>query len=89
MGTAMWGMAVSQLKLGNTADAKAWVKTLIETVPLHQIFAPSGPGYWNAIISWEDNPGGTVLDAEMGAIYREVLQEMGIRSAVPKIFAVK
>ncbi len=89
MGTAMWGMAVSQFKLGNRAEAKAWVKTLIETVPLHQIYAPSGPGYWNAIISWEDNPGGTVLDAEMGMIYKEVLAEMGRTSAEPKLFAVK
>ncbi|MBF0330437.1 MAG: AGE family epimerase/isomerase [Candidatus Omnitrophica bacterium] len=89
MGTAMWGMAVSQFKLGNRNDAKSWIKTLIETVPLHQIFAPSGPGYWSAIISWEDNPGGTVLDAEMGEVYREVLAEMGRTSAIPKIFAIK
>ncbi|MFH0753734.1 MAG: hypothetical protein V2A70_04140 [Candidatus Omnitrophota bacterium] len=89
MGTAMWGMAVSSFKLGNRADAKAWVRTLIETVPLHQIFAPSGPGYWNAIVSWDSNPGGTVLDAEMGLIYREVLAEKGLLSAVPGSVSVK
>jgi hypothetical protein len=85
MGTAMWGMAVAQYKLGNRADAKAWIRTIIETVPYHQIFAPAGPGYWNALVSWEENPGGTVLDAEMGILYREVLKEMNRTTALPDI----
>ena len=89
MGTAMWGMAVSQYKLGNKADAKAWIKTVIETIPYHQIFAPAGPGYWNAIVSWQENPGGTVLDAEMGELYREVLKEMNRSTALPQAYTLK
>jgi hypothetical protein len=84
VGAAMWGLAVAHFKLGNTAEAKAWIRTIIETVPYHQIFAPDGPGYWNALVSWETNPGGTFLDAEMGELYREVLSEMGRTSALPK-----
>jgi hypothetical protein len=89
MGAAMWGLAVSQYKLGNNAEAKAWIRTIIETVPYHQIFAPSGPGYWNALVSWHENPGGTMLDAEMGQLYREVLKEMNRSTALPPMFTVK
>ncbi len=83
MGAAMWGLAVSQYRLGNPGEAKNWVRTIIETVPYHQIFAPAGPGYWNALVSWEVNPGGSALDAAMGEIYREVLHDMGRTSAMP------
>ncbi len=86
MGAAMWGLAVSQYRLGNLSEAKSWVKTIIATVPYHQIFAPSGPGYWNALVSWETNPGGSALDAAMGEIYREVLRDMGSASAMPPSF---
>jgi len=89
MGAAMWGLAVAHYKLGNRADAKAWVRAIIETVPDHQIFAPAGPGYWNALVSWQENPGGTVLDAEMGMLYREALKEMGRSTALPPAYAVK
>ncbi len=89
MGAAMWGMAVSQYKLGNRADAKAWIRNVIETVPYHQIFSPAGPGYWNALVSWHENPGGTVLDAEMGELYREVLKEMARATALPQGYNIK
>jgi hypothetical protein len=89
MGAAMWGMAVSQYKLGNKADTKAWIRTVIETVPYHQIFAPAGPGYWNALVSWQENPGGTLLDAEMGELYREVLKEMKLPANAPQSYSLK
>ncbi len=89
VGTAMWGLAVSNYKLGNIPEAKAWIRSIIEAVPYHQIFAPSGPGYWNALVSWETNPGGSYLDSEMGILYREVLKEMGLTSALPKSFPAK
>jgi hypothetical protein len=89
MGTAMWGMAVAQYKLGNRSDAKAWIKAIIETVPYHQIFSPTGPGYWNALVSWQENPGGTVLDAEMGTLYREVLKDMNRSTALPQAYDLK
>lgn len=89
MGAAMWGMAVSQYKLGNRTEAKAWIRSMIETVPYHQIFAPAGPGYWNALVSWQENPGSTVLDADMGQIYREVLKELGLTTALPQAYHVK
>ncbi len=86
MGTAMWGMAVAQYKLGNRSESKNWVRTIIETVPYHQIFAPAGPGYWNALVSWETNPGGSAVDAAMGEVYREVLHDMGRASAMPNAY---
>jgi hypothetical protein len=89
MGTGMWGMAVSQYKLGNRTEAKTWIRAIIETVPYHQIFAPAGPGYWNALVSWQENPGGTALDAEMGALYREVLKDMNRSTALPQAYDLK
>ncbi|MBF0619997.1 MAG: AGE family epimerase/isomerase, partial [Candidatus Omnitrophica bacterium] len=86
VGAAMWGLAVAHFKLNDRDQAKAWIRTMIETVPYHQIYAPDGPGYWNAIVSWETNPGGTALDAEMGTLYHEVLVSMGKSSAMPKVY---
>ncbi|NLE65099.1 MAG: hypothetical protein GX606_04195, partial [Elusimicrobia bacterium] len=85
VGAAMWGLAASNYRLGNEPEAKAWIRTVIEAVPCHQIFAPSGPGYWNALVSWENNPGATVLDADMGRLYRQVLQEMGRADGAPAL----
>ena len=89
MGAAMWGLAVSHYRLGNEIEAKAWIRSLIESFPLHQIYAPNGPGYWNALVSWETNPGGTALDDEMGRLYKDVLREMGRTTALPKIVPLK
>ncbi|MBF0122989.1 MAG: AGE family epimerase/isomerase [Candidatus Omnitrophica bacterium] len=89
MGAAVWGLAVSHYRLGNEMEAKAWIRSLIESFPLHQIYAPNGPGYWNALVSWETNPGGTALDDEMGRLYQDVLKEMGRTSALPIIVPVK
>jgi hypothetical protein len=88
VGAAMWGLAVSHYKLGNIAESKAWIRTIIEEVPYHQIFAPDGPGYWNALVSWESNPGATLLDSDMGELYRDVLAEKGQSTAQPKSFPV-
>ncbi|MBF0485899.1 MAG: AGE family epimerase/isomerase [Candidatus Omnitrophica bacterium] len=88
MGAAMWGMAVAQFKTNNREAAKAWIQTMMETIAYHQIYAPDGPGFWNALVSWETNPGGTALDAEMGSLYREVLAQKGLNSALPKVFPV-
>jgi hypothetical protein len=81
---AVWAKAVANYKMGNMAEAKHWIREMIEKYSLHQIYDPGGPGYWNTILSWEDNPGNNQLDAEMGPAYREVLREMGLTSAVPK-----
>ncbi len=81
---AMWGLAAANFELGNRGEAKKWMRRIIEEVPYHQIFAPDGPGYWNALISWEYNPGNVRRDAQMGVLYREVLREMGRSSAAPK-----
>ncbi|MBF0570164.1 MAG: hypothetical protein HQL18_05275 [Candidatus Omnitrophica bacterium] len=89
VGAAMWGLAVSNFRLGNETQAKAWIRSLIETAPYHQIYAPNGPGFWNALVSWEQNPGGTPLDFEMGRLYRDVLKDLGLTSAMPKSFSVK
>ena len=54
---AMWGLAAAHFELGNREESKKWIRRIIEEVPYHQIYAPDGPGYWNALISWEFNPG--------------------------------
>ncbi len=89
MGAAMWGLAASHYELGNTKEVKKWMRRIIEEIPYHQIYAPSGPGYWNALISWQYNPGGHHRDRKMGVIYKQVLSEMGLRSAAPKEVSVR
>lgn len=92
---AMWGLAVSYYKLGDKNKSKFWIDRIIDEVPLHQIAATKEGlksekggtiiGYWNALVSWEDNPGGDKLDEEMGELYREVLREYGLSSAKPDV----
>jgi hypothetical protein len=94
MGMAMWGLAASNFELGNMKESKKWMRRIITEIPLHQIanitFNPKTGkndlvnGYWNALISWELNPGHNSRDAKMGQLYREVLREMGKTSALPK-----
>lgn len=95
VGAAMWGLAASHFELGNHERAKDWIRHMIEEVPLHQIadtvYDPDTgqrilvQGYWNALVSLESNPGNIPLDARMGKLYHEVLQEMGLASAAPDV----
>lgn len=94
MAAAMWGLATANFELGNTQEAKKWITRIIEEIPLHQIAAVKKDknnknvliqGYWNAIVSWEDNPSGLERDEKLGLLYREVLREKGLNSAKPKI----
>jgi hypothetical protein len=71
------------------------MRQLIESFPLHQIpvteegsfFKGNNPikGYWNALVSWEISVGGTDRDSQMGVLYRQVLKEMGLNTAKPKL----
>ncbi|GEM_PF-1235626 len=77
IGAAMWGLAASYFELEDYEATKRWMQRIIEEVPYHQIYAPNGPGYWNALISWDQNPGNNPRDAAMGVLYRQVLEELG------------
>ncbi len=85
MGTAMWAMAVSNFELGNVDEAKKWIRRIVTEIPLHQIYDPKGPGYWNVLVSWEYNPGGLKRDREMGMIYKNILSELGMVSGIPEV----
>ncbi|MBU0547726.1 MAG: hypothetical protein KKH57_03080, partial [Candidatus Omnitrophica bacterium] len=97
--TAMWGLAASNFELGNKKEAKYWMKRIITEIPLHQIanvvYNPDTGekdlvnGYWNALISWEHNPGRVARDYSMGTLYREILKEIGLRSAAPREVKIK
>lgn len=92
---AMWAMAVADFELGNYTEAKHWIRRIIEEVPFHQIADTAQGeldykgnlirGYWNALVSWEDNPGGYERDEKMKPLYLEVLKEKGLASAKPKV----
>jgi hypothetical protein len=95
VGTAMWGLAVANEEIGNIAESKYWICRIIDEVPLHQVAAIEIDadtnrqtklinGYWNALVAWEDNPGGIELDRRMGVLYREVLKEKKQKSAKPQ-----
>lgn len=86
---SMWGMAVANYKLGRNEEAKKWMRRIILEIPYHQIYAPDGPGYWNALVSWERNPGNSPLDAEMGVLYQQVLKDLKLASATPQNMRVK
>ncbi len=45
-------------------------------------------GYWKALISWEDNPGGYERDIQMGVLYKQVLWEKGVTTAKPKVVEI-
>ena len=77
VGVAMWGLAASYFELEDYEATKRWMPRIIEEVPYHQIYAPNGPGYWNALISWDQNPGNIPRDAAMGVLYRQVLEGLG------------
>lgn len=93
VGCAMWGLARSNFELGNYDQTKYWMGRIIDDVPLHQIAATQEEvdapgehviiGYWNALVSWEANPGGDLRTGKMSDLYREVLAEKGLSRAMP------
>lgn len=96
MGAAMWGLATASFELGDYAAAKAYMKDIIQSYPLHQIpVTEEGAvytkgnnlikGYWNALVSWEDSVGGNDRDSQMGVLYRQVLKEKDKTTAKPKL----
>ncbi len=96
--TAMWGMAAANYELGYNEKAKYWMQRVIEDVPLHQIASTQESlyvdrpatikGYWNAIVTWEDNPGNKDSDLEMGKMFRQVLDEEKMTSAKPEVVSL-
>ena len=94
VGTAMWGLVTANFELGNKEQARYWIGRIIDDVPLHQIAATEKAiddpgkhhiiGYWNALVSWEKNPGGGLRNSRMSGFYKEVLEEKGFKSAMPK-----
>ena len=89
IGAAAWMLAASAFEQGKKEEAKKWIGWIVENVPFHQIAADArGAGYWNALVSWELNPGNNPRDAQMGVLYQEVLKEKGLDSAVPKEVSV-
>lgn len=91
MGAAMWGLATAHYELGEIETAKFWLKRIITEIPLHQIAEVKETyrgdriiiGYWNALQSWELNQGQQSRDRDMQKIYRQSLQELKIKSAMP------
>jgi hypothetical protein len=82
------------MEIGDIKESKHWMGRIIDEIPLHQIPAnyrdpKTGKGtkliegYWNALVSWEDNPANNAADERMGRLYREVLKERGVLSAKP------
>jgi hypothetical protein len=98
VGTAVWALAVLYYKLGDMEKTKYWMKILIKEFPYHQIAdTMENPdtgkrdlirGYWNALLSWEDNISNNPLDAQMGVLYKEILKEMDLKSAKPEIITL-
>ncbi|MEI8349259.1 MAG: hypothetical protein WCI77_03805 [Candidatus Omnitrophota bacterium] len=95
---AMWALATVNFELGHPEETKYWIRRIIDEVSLHQIAdikkdgqqeAPDLiQGYWNALVSWEDNPGGYERDKKIGVLYREVLREKKLSGAKPKTVIV-
>jgi len=92
---AMWALATAHFELGYHEESKKWMKRIIQEVPFHQIadggWTGSGgsryfkiSGYWNALVSWQYNPGGHARDQKMGVLYREVLSDLDISNAAPR-----
>lgn len=95
-GAAMWGLATAYFELDDFETSKKWIERLITLYPLHQIAKSETPigsrdklitGYWNALISWEDNTADR-RDVRMGELYREVLSKKGLQSMRPKVIKI-
>ena len=91
LSVALWALSVANLGIGNTNESKYWINKIINEIPLHQIPAVKEDkekgedgtliiGYWNALLSWEDNIPINQIDKDMQMIYREVLKERGMSS---------
>jgi len=93
---AMWGMATAHFELGDRAKAKYWMIRIMEDVPLHQIADIVGiesdtpgmiRGYWNALVSWENNSSTQKRSRGISNLYQEILKEKGISSARPEFIS--
>ncbi len=91
--TAMWLLANSYLELKRIQEAKYWIKRIIDDVPLHQIAHLAVnhgtgknvliDGYWNALVSWVDNPSQSRRDQ---AIFY-LIREMGLEISAPVVIS--
>ena len=90
--TAVWGLATINMELGKRDEAMYWIKKLVYDYPLHQIAATKQKnlieGYWNALISWHDNPNQSRRDKAMGKLYRSVLRNNQLPNVKPKVIAI-
>jgi hypothetical protein len=71
VGASMYGLTYCHFQLGNHEAAKRWMRRCVEEVPYHQIHDEQQSGYWNALISWNQD------GDEMEELYRQVLAELG------------
>ncbi|MCK5707480.1 MAG: hypothetical protein KAI43_07480 [Candidatus Aureabacteria bacterium] len=99
IGTALWGLIYSFSALKDSEKAKENIRKVIKDVSLHQIpdveYNPETKkmdiikGYWNLLTSIEEMPVASDTDMRMKNSYQEVLDEMGLKSASPKVMLMK
>lgn len=94
VGMTMWACAVIYAQMNDTDHSRYWIKRILKEVPLHQIAVNDGDhpgkseviGYWNALVSWDTNPSGSILDERMKTLYHDILKEGNYKSYQPKVF---
>jgi hypothetical protein len=89
-----WALTVANHELGNTDESAHWMREIIKEFSLHQIPVTTTTetgektdlikGYWNALISWKDNPGNNQIDEKLGKLYRRLMEKENLYEYEPK-----
>jgi hypothetical protein len=90
-----WALTVANYELGNKDEAGYWMREIIKELSLHQIpvtvTTEAGEntdlikGYWNALISWRDNPGNNQIDEKLGTLYRRLVENENLYEYEPEL----
>ncbi|MDD4202464.1 MAG: AGE family epimerase/isomerase [Candidatus Omnitrophica bacterium] len=97
MGTAFFGAITCLFELGDKEKCKDLMKQLIMDFPLHQIPVanenkqtkqPEIIGFWNAIISWDQNPTWLEKNTQLQELFRSLVSENYKEKYAPEIIYI-
>lgn len=93
LSVAVYGLVVANYEIGNQAETKRYMELMMDQFALHQIAVLDNTGltskglisgFWNALVSWEDNQGYQTRDGDLGRIYSSILKKRKIRTMKPE-----
>jgi len=95
---SMWALAMIYQELDDVEHSEYWIKRILNEVPLHQIATMKNNGepqekgkavgYWNALVSWQDNIPRTAIDQKMKNSYVHIVKEDKLLDSRPKFVTI-